>query len=451
MIQLRDYQAAGVRALGLALRQPIRAALYVAPTGSGKTRVLAYLASALTASPGRAGRRRRVLCLVHRRELRAQLCAALADAGLEHGVIAPGYPWVARPVQVASVFALAERLARLDAWGWAPDYVFVDEAHHCIPGSTWGAVLAHWPRARVVGLTATPLRLDGAALGTAGGGYFEALVEGPTIADLTAGGHLARVDLHVPGRIVDASAVRQRGGDYVRAELAALVNRPQITGDAIAHYRALADQRPAIAFCATVAHSETVAEDFRRAGYRWASVNGGLRTAERVRRLADLASGGLHGISTCSLVEEGVDIPVAAVAINLAHTLSLSRRMQRVGRIMRPALGKGAALELDHVGVSLRHGAAAAPRSWSLDQEPPAPVEAPGAPTALVDRPARGRRIAPAVKPGHLVAAELGADGQLRPSARQLAWDLDAMRTLERTGGYPPGWADAVHRARAAA
>jgi superfamily II DNA or RNA helicase len=452
MIALRDYQADGVQALGAALRGGARAVLYVAPTGSGKTRVFAHLAATLTATPSPAGRTRRLLFLVHRRELRAQASQALADIGIEHGTIAPGYPWIARPIQVTSVFALRDRLARLAAWGWTPDWIFIDEAHHAIAGSTWATVLAAWPRARLIGLTATPLRLDGAPLGRAGGGFFDALVCGPSVADLTARGHLAPVECHVPGHLVDAAGVPVRHGEYVRAELAAVCDRPQIIGDAIAHYRALADQRPAIAFCVHIPHAEHVAEEFRRAGYRWAAVYGGMMSRERAQRLAALADGGLHGISTCSLVEEGVDIPCAAVAINLAHTWSLTRRMQRVGRIMRPHPGKGAALELDHVGNSLRHGAPSAPRVWSLD-----PVEEkPAADPRAVDEPPIRRRErqrgrdAPEVLPGRLVAAEVGADGALRASPRQLAWDLGAMRALERAGGYPAGWADAVHGARLA-
>lgn len=456
MIALRAYQQFGVTAIGETLRRGAMAVLYVAPTGSGKTRVFAHLAAALTSAPSPTGRVRRLLFIVHRRELRAQASRALADIGIEHGVIAPGYPWIARPIQVASVFALCSRLARLDAWGWAPDWVFVDEAHHAIPGSTWAAVLGHWPRARLVGLTATPIRLDGVPLGRAAGGFFDALVPGPSVQELTDLGHLAPVEVHCPGHLVDAAGVPVRQGEYVRAELAKLCDRPAITGDAIAHYRALAHQRPAIAFCATVPHAEHVAEDFRRAGYRWAAVYGGMNGRDRADRLIALATGALHGISTCSLVEEGVDIPCAAVAINLAPTCSLARRMQRVGRIMRMHPGKGAALELDHAGSSLKHGAPTAPRDWTL--EGPADERTGAAGTEDLQEqdeapePTRKRRPreAPEVLPGRLVATQVDADGTLCAAPRQLAWDLGAMRALEASAGYPAGWADAVFGARGA-
>lgn len=441
MISLRPYQHAAVAEIRAAYAAGAVAPLYVAPTGSGKTTVFAFITDSVLR------RRKRVLILVHRRELLAQASQRLVALGVPHGRIAPGLRWSNAGAQVASVHTLLRRLGRMDTRGWAPDLIIVDEAHHAIPGSTWGQVLAHWPRAKLLGVTATPERLDGTGLGTAAGGYFDVLIEGPAVSALTAAGYLAPAELYVPGRLVDAAGVPVRGGDYVRAELAAATDRPSITGDAVAHYRAIAHRLPALAFCVSRAHADHVAAAFRAAGYRSASIDGRMHGGDRARLIADLADGRLHVLVSCDLLGEGVDIPVATAAILLRRTLSRALHLQQVGRVLRPHPGKRAALLLDHVGNLARLGAPAVARSWSLDG---VSRGLGGTPRPSMRAAAGDGRELPDVVDGHLVSAELTAGGGLQASARQLAWDLGALRALEVKGGYPAGWADQVYQARAA-
>jgi superfamily II DNA or RNA helicase len=101
---LRAYQIAAVDRLRHAYAGGAQAPLLVAPTGAGKTVMFAHIASEAVR------RGRRVLILVHRRELLRQASAKLTDAGVAHGLIAPGHPATDDPVQVASVQTLARRL-----------------------------------------------------------------------------------------------------------------------------------------------------------------------------------------------------------------------------------------------------------------------------------------------------------------------------------------------------
>jgi DNA repair protein RadD len=347
---LRAYQIAAVNALRSAIQQGARAPLLCLPTGGGKTMILATIA-AQAATKGR-----QVLILVHRRELIHQTASKLQWAGLDHGIIAAGHPATNHAVQVASVQTLVRRLSRM---AWQPSLVIIDEAHHAAAGS-WARILAHWPDAYRLGVTATPCRLDGRGLGAA----FDQLVLGPSVADLVFTGYLSAARIYAPPVMADLSGIRKRAGDYANDQAAAAMDRPTVTGDAIAHYQRLAGAQQAIAFCCNVAHAVSVCDAFKTAGISAALLLG--NTANRDQVVADFAADITRVLVTVDVVSEGFDVPAASCAILLRPTQSLGLYLQQVGRVLRPAPGKDAALILDHVGNVTRHGFPDDPREWSL-------------------------------------------------------------------------------------
>ena len=329
-----------------------RRVLAVSPTGSGKTVCFAYI----TASA--AAKSNRVYIVAHRAEITAQISAALDAMGVRHGRIQPGHTMTNDLVQVAMVQTLARRLDIVPA----PRLLVIDEAHHGVAG-TWERVTAAWPDAKILGVTATPQRLDGRGLGTA----FDALILGPTVAGLVAAGHLAKFTYLAPPEQVDLSGIKTALGDYAIGDLADAMDKATITGDAVAHYRDHLGGRPAIAFCVTVAHAEHVADQFREAGFRAASVDGELPTAERRDRISGIGDGRYQVLTSCELISEGVDVPVVSGAILLRPTKSLGMFLQQVGRVLRPKPDGSDAVILDHVGNVHRHGLPDADREWSLD------------------------------------------------------------------------------------
>ena len=273
---LRGYQATLVDRLRAVYRLGFRAILLQLATGGGKTHIF----TAITAIAHERGRR--VLVAAHRRELIRQAAAKLTAAGVPHGIIAPGHPETADAVQVGSIQTLARRLDRLPAF----DLIVLDECHHAV-AAQWTALLTAQAQARILGVTATPARLDGKGLGVGAGGIFDTLVVGPSIAELTSAGFLAPARYFVPETRIDTSAVAQVGGDFSAAGLETLMTgNSRITGDAIDSYRCHADHQPAICFVATVRHGEIVAAQFREAGYRAACVHGKLPAAERDAMIA---------------------------------------------------------------------------------------------------------------------------------------------------------------------
>jgi superfamily II DNA or RNA helicase len=349
-MNLRDYQQQAINALRSAFQSGAMAPLLCLPTGGGKTIILASIAAQA------AARGRQVLILVHRRELIHQTVSKLAWAGLDHGIIAAGHPVTNHAVQVASVQTLVRRLSRM---AWQPSLVIVDEAHHAAAGS-WRQILNHWPDAYRLGVTATPCRLDGRGLREA----FDQLVLGPSVADLVFWGFLSAARIYAPPVVADLSGIRRRAGDYANDQAAAAMDRPTVTGDAIAHYQRLAAGQQAIAFCCNVAHAVSVCDAFKTAGIGAALLLG--NTPDRDYVVAQYAAGAIRVLVTVDVVSEGFDVPAASCAILLRPTQSLGLYLQQVGRVLRPAPGKDAALILDHVGNVTRHGFPDDPREWSL-------------------------------------------------------------------------------------
>lgn len=355
MVDLRPYQDDLIESIRGAYRRGHSRVLAVAPTGSGKTVVFSYIAGK-TLSMGR-----RTLILVHRAELIDQTSKTLAAFGVPHGIIASGRDEdAAQLIQVASVQTLIRRFDRVDI----PDLIVIDEAHHSVAGS-WRAVIEQFSDAKVLGVTATPERLDGKGLS----GVFQSLILGPSVSDLMDGGHLSRARYFAPST-VDVSGVKSRCGDYDHKGLETVMDNPKIIGDAVEHYGRLARGMPAIAFCVSIKNARNVAEAFRAAGYAADTIDGTLSADDRRERVEMLADGRLSVLTSCEIVNEGFDVPVVGAAILLRPTKSLGLHLQQIGRVLRPAPGKTHAVILDHVGNLSRHGLAEEKRNWTLEDKP---------------------------------------------------------------------------------
>jgi superfamily II DNA or RNA helicase len=151
---LRDYQQNGINDIRRRYAGGARRVLYQAPTGSGKTVLFAHVVA------GAVERGKRVVILGHRQEIVDQISEALDALGVPHGIIAAGHPETPLlPVQVASVATLVRRLAQFQG----ADLLVIDECHHAVAGS-WRKIIAALPNARILGVTATPERLDGQGL-----------------------------------------------------------------------------------------------------------------------------------------------------------------------------------------------------------------------------------------------------------------------------------------------
>ena len=440
---LRPYQQKMVDDIRLQYQMGKRAVLAVLPTGGGKTVCFSHIAE----SAARKGNR--VLILVHRAELLDQASRSLL---MHHGIIAAGRGMdLSHAVQVASVQTVAKRLHLLP-----PDHfqlIVVDEAHHTTAG-TWAKVLQHFRSAKLLGVTATPIRGDGRGLGE----HYQVMVEGPSAQWLTDNGYLASARVLAPPGF-SATGLRKRIGDFDQQQAEQQVRA--IHGDCVSHYRQHLAGQTAIAFCCSVAHAEAVARLFMGAEIPAASIDGSMDAANRRQLLADLGIGRIKVLTSCALIGEGVDVPSVGGCILLRPTASVSLHLQMIGRCLRPS-GTKVAVVLDHVGNCLRLGHHLEPREWTLegiakrDREKAPSVKV--CPVCFAANPV-GAQLC--IKCRHQFRAEVReleqVDGELvEMAARQrkrqqgTAQSLDDLRQLAQQRGYRRGWAERVYQARLA-
>lgn len=345
-IEPRPYQAAAVDAARAAVRQGRRPVI-VMPTGAGKTTVGALVASSAVA------RGSGVLWLAHRRELVAQALERLRAFGLPVGVILAGEQAdAAAPVQVASIATLSRRHLP------PAQVVIVDECHRG-RARTYEEILAQYPGAAVLGLTATPQRGDGRGLAP----VFNALVETVTAGELRASGVLVPARVFAPD-VPSLAGVGVRAGDFDDAGAALAMSG--LTGSIVGHWRKLAASRRTLAFACTVEHSREIRDEFHLAGVPAEHLDGSTPNAERAGMLSRLRTGEIQVLVNVGVCVEGLDIPAVECIVLARPTRSVTLLLQAVGRGLRSSPGKTDCLVLDHAGNALRLGHPEEERAWTL-------------------------------------------------------------------------------------
>lgn len=441
-MNLRPYQQQLITDIRLQYQLGRKSVLAVLPTGGGKTVCFSYIAQAASVKGNR------VLVLVHRQELLDQASRAMP---VPHGIIAANRSMdLSHAVQIASVQTVARRLHLLPRDFF--QLLVVDEAHHTTAG-TWAKVIAHFQRAHLLGVTATPIRSDGRGLGA----HYQAMVQGPTAVELTDAGFLATAKVLAPPGF-NATGLRKRMGDFDTKDAEQRVGT--IMGDIAGHYRKHLSGQTAIAFCCSVAHAEAVAGLFTSQGVAAASIDGTMSSEQRSDLLTALSSGRLKVLTSCALIGEGVDVPSVGGCIMLRPTASVALHLQMIGRCLRPQPGKHAVV-LDHVGNTLRLGHHLEPRDWTLDGIPKRDREAAASvkvcPTCFATAASAaqtcsecGHRFNPEVRELKQVDGELVELAVTRKREQGSAQSLDDLRQLAQQRGYKRGWAERVYEARLA-
>ena len=350
-MQLRPYQQQMITDARHALAQHNRI-LLVGPTGCGKT-VLA-----LRMIKGALDRGKRVWFLCHRRELVNQSSRSFWESHVEHGLIMAGRAMSSLPASVGVINTLVRRMDRLQP----PDLIIIDEAHRSL-SPMYAEVMAEYPDAAVVGLTATPQRTDGRGLGE----WYDAIVEGPTVRQLIDAGYLAEYEWIAPAESLSLEGVTVRGGDYVEGEIEKVVDKPKIIGDAIQAYRKHANGKRCKVFCASIKHSIHVCDEYNAAGIPSVQIDGGHTDKEREEKLRQFRSGETLVLCSVNLAIEGLDIPAIEAVQMLRPTQSLIVFLQAVGRGLRIEPGKDRCVVLDQVSNWTRHGLPDDERQWTLE------------------------------------------------------------------------------------
>jgi superfamily II DNA or RNA helicase len=350
MIELRPYQHGAINNLRASIGAGNKQVLLQAATGAGKT-IIACEMIRLATLKGK-----RVIFIAHRKEIINQTSGKLDAFGLEHGIIMANHSRVNNhPVQVASIQTLTRR-DKPEA-----DLIIIDECHLSCSAS-YTQLLEDYPKATIIGLTATPTRLDGKGLGE----IYSDIIQVVPMAQLISEGHLVKPRVFAPFT-PDMKNVRKSKGDYDASETAKLMDRKEITKDIVKHWITSALERKTIVFASSVEHSKNIVAEFDGAGISAKHLDANTSANIRDQTLQDWREGKFTVLSNMGLFIEGLDVPDASCCILARPTKSLTIYLQAVGRVMRPTENKTDCIILDCAGLTYEHGFVDDAREWTLD------------------------------------------------------------------------------------
>lgn len=373
---LRPYQSDLKRDIYAAWQRGAQNVLAVSGTGSGKTVVVSDIVREFDGAS---------VCIAHRNELVSQISIALARNGVRHRIIGQagvikncvslhmsevGRNYVDRNAHcaVAGVNTLV-RMPTDDPWFRQVGLWVTDEAHHLLKKNIWGNACAMFPNARGLGVTATPVRADGAGLGRHADGIIDEMVLAPSMRDIINMGYLTEYRVFAPPSDIDLSGVAlSAGGDYSPDPLRKAVHKSHVVGDIVEHYLRVVPGKLGITFAVDVESATEIAAAFRQAGVPAEVVTAKTPDTVRYALMRRFAAGELKQIVNVDLLGEGVDVPAVECVSMGRPTQSYGLFVQQFGRALRLLDGKEYATILDHVGNTMRHGLPDAPRVWTLDR-----------------------------------------------------------------------------------
>lgn len=341
MSKLRPYQEDILNNVRQAYRDGFQRPCVVLPCGGGKSCITAEIAKQATMKGNR------VLFLVHRRELVDQIRQTFYNWGVDLSLC-----------RVEMVQTACRRLNKMPV----PRLIITDENHHCL-ASSYRKIYEAYPDAQYLGVTATPIRLNGGGLGDVN----DTLVVGVTAKWLIQNHFLAPYDYYAPP-VADLSGLHIRRGEFITAEVMAELDKSTIYGDVVGHYKKLAAGCKAVCYCASIQHSEEMAARFSTAGIPAAHIDGSTNKYERNFIIQQFREGKIQILCNVDLISEGFDVPDCSCAILLRPTQSLTLYIQQSMRCMRFQPGKRAII-IDHVGNYTRFGMPDDDREWSLEDK----------------------------------------------------------------------------------
>ena len=356
-IHLYPYQTEMVSRIAKSLGT-YRSVMVQMPTGTGKTHIIAAVTKSYI-SKGHT-----VFVIAHRRELVAQAQNTLHLYIDENGM---------KKVEVYSVQWLNRHISEITP---KPSLIVIDEAHHSV-AKTYTSIIETFPKAKIMGLTATPCRLNGHPFTD----LFDVLLQSHPINWFIAEGYLSLYDYmsvrpdNEDVRIINSLRKRGADGDFSVREMSEKLDiRPSLERlcDTITRY---ANGKKGIVYAIDINHAEHIAELYRKNGIKAIAISSKTPDKEREEFLErfrntqtdgnkPLKAGDIQVIVNVSLFDEGLDCPDVEFIQMARPTLSLSKYLQMVGRGLRVYDGKKYCLILDNVGNYRLFGLPSDDRDW---------------------------------------------------------------------------------------
>lgn len=355
MFKLREYQSALCRET---IEHMIAggAPCLVAPTGSGKTVMLAEIV--------RYWRERgyKIVLAAHRNEIIKQIAASVREHLKEPvGFYTASRMTEDRDVMVTMMPTLARRKQAIPAF--AGRVLLLDEAHH-IQAKSYQEIIKTMQPALFAGATATPVTPTGAGLGKYG---ITKLILGPQPKELMESGALCSYKLFGAGdATIDTAGLKITAGDYNKKDLEERV--VNVSGDFLRDLlRFNPDLKPTITVTVSIEHAHQIAAHYNERGISAQVVIGNTSMRDREHAFERFVAGDLKVIVSVALIDEGLDLPAATCLQLIRPTRSLRLWKQLVGRVLRPSPGKDYAMIIDHGGCWQHQPLPCESIDWSLE------------------------------------------------------------------------------------
>jgi superfamily II DNA or RNA helicase len=356
---LRPYQIFSKEQIYGAWKAGSRSVLLQMPTGTGKTRLFTSITREIS-NLSQIGDIKRVVIVAHKEELIQQISYTLSNHyNLTHGIIKAGVtPDYEIPIQVASVQTLRNRNYDKDV-----SLLIIDEAHHAIADS-YKVLWDRFKNAWILGVTATPCRLDGSGLNQ----LFDSLVTSNTITSFIKHGYLCNFKYYgvKPDKIISKlSALKIKAGDY---DENSLMEEFGITNEVktkiVDSYKKYANGKKGIVYGINRKHAQWLTSIYREAGVSAEYIDSLTPSRQREKIVLDFRNGKFSVLCNVDIFSEGFDCPDIDFVQLARPTKSLTKYMQQVGRVLRVVDGKPYGIILDNVGAYLEHGLFDEERDW---------------------------------------------------------------------------------------
>lgn len=333
--------------------------LIVAPTGAGKSLIIAKLIDDALSYPGT-----RILMLTHVAELIEQNAKELVGIlpGVDLGFYSAslGQKRHDRQVTFAGIQSIWNKAFDMVP---PPDLVLIDEAH-LVPRNTstrYGKFLEDLrkcnPEVKVVGLTATPYRLDSGYLHKGKDALFDGIAYDIPVGMLMDQGYLSPLVSKGAKAKIDLTNVGMRGGEFIESELATAASDPELVKATVAeivHFGA--DRQSWLVFASGVNHAEMIKAEMALQGVDAEIVTGADNKSDRRDRIADFKAMRLRCLINIGVLTAGFNHPATDLVAMVRATASPGLYVQIAGRGTRLATGKTDCLFLDFGGNVERHG-----------------------------------------------------------------------------------------------
>ena len=339
-IKLFDYQEDMKERIEKALRLH-RSVMAQMPTGTGKT----YLLTAVIDSFVSNNPMEKVWIVAHRRELVSQIDETVRKF---HSYSASNTSSLLSSVKAMSIQWLMRHYDEIEE---EPGMIVIDEAHHAL-AKTYKEMWERFPKAKFLGLTATPCRLNGKGFTD----LFDVLVQSWGIPEFISKGRLATYDFvsiksdGVTQRLIDSLQKRGADGDYQNKEMDMLLNKkPSIER----LYRSLEEfgkDRKGIVYAINISHAQKITKLYQEHGVKAIAIDSKTPATERQQDIEAFKKGDIQVLVNVDIFSEGFDCPDVEFVQLARPTLSLAKYLQMVGRGLRVAKGKKNCVIIDNVG-----------------------------------------------------------------------------------------------------